>query len=52
MKVFPFVVGTYKLKDEKVLQEVLDAGLKCGYRLVGQCYFSRSVLFHFHMLHS
>jgi len=30
-----FLVGTYKLKDEKVLQEVLDVGLKCGYRLIG-----------------
>ena len=28
-------VGTFKLKNERVLKEVLDTGLKCGYRLIG-----------------
>ena len=29
-------MGTYKLKEDEIIQSVLDAGLECGYRMIGK----------------
>ena len=31
-----FLVGTYKLKEPEAIHSVIDAGLECGYRMIGK----------------